>query len=161
MTVLRNALLLSCVVCYARWDIAQQSLRLSVTETVTIPEQRSSGISVVSPVKCAPDGELYAEFVGDSDPGIVAIAGDGQHITRFSLAQLPDFGVANIIDFAVFENHNVVLLASKQEKPTSAFEFYAILLKSDGSSSITKIAITPASAATQNRPFVATFKSGH
>lgn len=142
MMVIRNAIVGTLVVCATWWATAQQSLQLSVTETVTTHEQGNGGISVVSPVKCGPDGELYAEFTGgSSEDRIAVISEDGQHVSWFGLRQVSEMQDATLHDFAVGASHDVVLLVSKQEKPTSPLEHYAVVLKKNGTSSIKRLAI--------------------
>lgn len=124
---------------------AQEAHQLSVTDVVRVQTVHSQeGLSVKSPVKCSPVGELYVQFVGGgAEPGVTMVSSDGKSIPFFGLESVPDLQQGILLDYAPGASHDVFLLVSKSIGKRGPFEYYIVRLREGASPSVTRLAIKP------------------
>jgi hypothetical protein len=120
-------------------------IELKAGDTVSIA---NSGFSLAAfgPVRCDSQGNVYLRPVSDKmnmllSP-ILRISADGQHMTKFDIANAPeikDSNVYNINDFAVRKDGTVVILAGAATKENGLFVAVAEIDPEDKTTSVIRI----------------------
>jgi hypothetical protein len=124
---------------------AQEAHQLAVTDVVRVPSVHSQeGLSVKSPVKCSPIGELYVQLVGGgAEPGVTMVSADRKSISFFGLESVPDLQQGTLLDYAPGASHDVFLLVSKSTGARGPFEYYIVRLREGASSLVIRLEIKP------------------
>ena len=143
--LLRSLARLIALICIANPLGAQTTRELILGDGATIPATHNQrGVAVRIPVKCSPNGDLYAQFVGDNEePGVSIVSADRQRVVWFGLRQVPNFQTATLLDFAPGSSHDVFLLASKEGPGRAPPEYFIIHLKEGTVGTATKVNLKP------------------